>query len=396
MMTLFDTMNADAIANVTASENEVWQNFAGPTPQDETAERPLFLCPSPHKCCDWSRFYRRKALRKLVVCWLMLVPVAGLAASGEEFYQRLYERGMAHFAAGDYAAAFTELRNAAFGFVEQVDTFETAQAYAVIAAHRLSHDDDARDSLMRIVTAEKVQPHFRSVKLPDALRAEIHALAVALLTAEEAALIPVSGQAPDAAAEPKPPVAPTADADPKPARPQQPAPTPQPVTPVPQPVAPPPQPVSPAPKPQTRKHIVQPQSQPVAPAPKTKAPAAEPSPGVDGKFVDAQRAIDDGDVGRARSIYAALLAGPPLAHDQVVRLAEGLYNVRDFAGAVQAFQRVGSFGQGEEPFRYDYAVALYETGHYKDAKRELAAALPFIPATADVARNRAKIEGAIE
>lgn len=324
-------------------------------------------------------------LRRLVVWWLLFIPVAGFAASGDEFYQRLYQRGLAHFAAGEFASAFTELRQAAFGFVEQVDTFEAAQAYACIAAHRLGHDNDARDSLMRIVAAEKVQPHFRSVKLPDALRAEIHTLAAALLTSQEAAVFGVAEQVQDAVAT-KPAVI-------APAQPL--TPTAQPVTPTSQPVAPAPKSVTPAPKPVIK--TASPPPQPVAPpVSKSKVTPAQPAQGADSRFVDAQLAIDNGDIGHARSIYAALLSGPPLTHEQAVRLAEGLFVARDFASATQAFQRVGSFSQGEEPYRYDYAVALYETGHYKDAKRELAAALPFIAMTSDVTRNRAKIEGAIE
>lgn len=387
-----------------------------PTSKDETATVQRFLCSSRRKCCDTYMFHWRSVLRKVVVGWLLILPVAGFAASGDEFYQRLYQRGMDHFAAGEYASAFTELRNAAFGFVEHVETFETTQAYAAIAAHRLGHDNDARDSLMRIVTAEKVQPHFRTVKLPDALRAEIDTLAAALLTAQESTLLGVPEQAQDAAAASKPAVethAPTPkpnavnadptphDADAKPTRPQQPALAPQPVTPAPQPVTPAPQPVAPSPQPQTPKPVVeapqrQPQPQPAAPAPKSKTPAAQPSQSVDGKLAEAQRAAENGETGRARSIYNALLRDPSLAHEQALRLAEGLYRSRDFAGATQAFHLLDSFRQGEESFRYDYAVALYETGHYKDAKRELAASLAYIPVTPEVVRNRAKIEGAIE
>lgn len=378
-------------------------------------------------------FHWRSVLRKVVVGLLLLLPVAVFAASGDDFYQRLYQRGMVHFAAGEFDGAFTDLRRAAFGFVEQVDTFETAQVYATIAAHRLGRDTEARDSLLRIVSAEKVQPHLRYVKLPDAVRAEVRTLAAALLTTQEATFFGVAEQAQDAVAATKPAVvapAPTNtdtaphDADPKPIPPPKPAPqpvvptpkpvtstpkpqtpapkpvtpAPKPVTPAPQPVAPSPRPVIPSPQPQTPKPIVEtPQPQPVAPpVSKSRITPAQPAQSADSSFIEAQRAIDNGEPGRARSIYAALLSGPPLAHEQALRLAEGLYLVRDFTSAVPAFQRAGSFGQGEEPFRYDYAVALYETGHYKDAKRELAAALPFIPMTPDVTRNQAKIEGAIE
>jgi hypothetical protein len=314
------------------------------------------------------------------------MPAAVLAASDEDFYQRLYQRGMTHFGAADYGAAFTELRSAAFGFVEKVEQFETAQSYACIAAHRLGRDSDARDSLMRIVSAEKLQPRYRSINVPEDVRAEVNAIAANLLTEQEAALLGVTAAAKPAVDVPtpakRPNVAVTAPRDGGPdaappandAKPQPvtPAPSPQPAAPVPQPADPPPQPPPPASKPQ-------------------------PAIGnVDASLTEAQRAIDDGDVGRARSIYNHVAVAPSLSHDAALRVAEGLYRVRDFAGAAPAFARAGAIGRGEEHYRYYYAVALYETGHYGDAKRELAEALPYITITSDVARYRAKIEGAIE
>ena len=349
-------------------------------------------------------------LRKvLLLCWLLLSAAAVLSASDDDFYQRLFQRGMTHFAAAEYAAAFTELRSAAFGFVEKVDQFETAQSYACIAAHRLGRDNDARDSLMRIVTAEKVQPRYRTLKLPDEIRAELEAVAANVLTPEEATrlgvtvaakpavnVVPTPTKRPNVAVTaprdggPDAPgnagVPPAADgtrratepagkmpALPAPVpQPKAPAPVPQPVVPVPQPVVPTPQPIAPAPKPD----------------PKVSDVAAS--------LADAQRAIDSGDVDRARSIYDALSSTPSLSHDAGLRVAEGLYRVRDFGGAAKAFARAGAIGHGEEGYHYYYAVALYETGHYGDAKRELAAALPHVSMTPDVARYRAKIEGAIE
>ena len=68
----------------------------------------------------------------------------------------------------------------------------------------------------------------------------------------------------------------------------------------------------------------------------------------------------------------------------------------EFARAARVFAAAGVIAHGEEQYRYYYAVALYETSRYGDAKRELAAALPHITVTPGVARYRAKIEGAIE
>jgi hypothetical protein len=122
----------------------------------------------------------------------LLLSAAGLSASDDGFYQRLYQRGMTHFAAADYAVAFTELRSAAFGFLEKVEQFEIAQSYACVAAHRLGRDNDARDSLMRIISAENLQPRYRAIKLRDDVRAEVNAVAATVLTADEAAILGVT------------------------------------------------------------------------------------------------------------------------------------------------------------------------------------------------------------
>jgi tetratricopeptide (TPR) repeat protein len=337
---------------------------------------------------------------------------AGVSASDDDFYQRLYQRGMTHFAAADYAAAFTELRSAAFGFVERVEQFEIAQSYACLAAHRLGHDSDARDSLIRIVSAEKVQPHYRSIKLPDDVRIEINAVAAKLLMTEEAALLGVTSAAKPEINVPTPTKQPNvaltaprdggpdaSQPDPKPVTP---APVPQPKKPVPQPTPPPqpkspaPQPVVPAPQPVPVPQPKSPDPQP-APAPQPKSPAPKPQVReADRSLADAQRAIDGGDIDLARSIYTTLATAPSLSHDAALHVAEGLYRVRDYAGAAKAFARAGAIGRGEEGYHYYYAVALYETGRYANAKRELAAGLPYIAVTPDVTRYRAKIEGAIE
>ena len=98
----------------------------------------------------------------------------------------------------------------------------------------------------------------------------------------------------------------------------------------------------------------------------------------------------------ARAIYRELLAGNDIDHPTAVRIAEGLYRARDFPGAIQAFERAGALRRGEEPYHYYLAVALYESGRYDEARRELAAALPYIEVTPDVERYRARIEGALQ
>jgi tetratricopeptide (TPR) repeat protein len=124
-------------------------------------------------------------------------------------------------------------------------------------------------------------------------------------------------------------------------------------------------------------------------------PASSPSD-ISAQFRVADDAIARGDLAGARIAYRSVLASDNLSHANALRVAEGLYRARDFSGVVSAFTRAGAISRGEEPYRYYLAVALYETGQYAAAKRELMAVIPFIEVTADVARYDAKIRAAIE
>jgi hypothetical protein len=138
------------------------------------------------------------------------------------------------------------------------------------------------------------------------------------------------------------------------------------------------------------------QTQP-APSQTAAAPAARTfSPGeIATRLIAAERALNTANLLDARRVYRELLASANLPHETLIRIAEGLYRARDFAAALQGFTRAGTLRRGEEPYRYYIAVAAYETGDTGRAKKELAAALPFIEMTPDVARYRARIEGAL-
>lgn len=107
----------------------------------------------------------------------------------------------------------------------------------------------------------------------------------------------------------------------------------------------------------------------------------------------ADQAIGASDLPRARTLYRELLGNKVLARRSIIRIGEGLYRARDFAGALAAFQRLGKLQPGEEPYHYYIAVALYESGKLAEARQELKAALPHIEITDDVQHYRAKIDG---
>lgn len=290
------------------------------------------------------------------------------AASGEAFYESVYRRGLAHFQEGNYAVAAGELRLAAFGFVDSIERFETAEAWAAVAAMRAHRDDDARAALKRIVAGEKIESHFASIAIPAEIRRDVETAAKALLNPAELARLNAGAAVPVTAVRTITITNPVATPEPQPPQPQPPQPQPTPAQP---PTAQPPQP--------------QPAPQPAAPA--ANDPAA--------LIAEGDRAIGAGDLAQARQAYSAALDTPSLAHALLLKIGEGLYRARDFRDAASAFGRAGAFAKDEEPYHYYYAVALYESGQYAEAKRELAAALPYIEITRDVEDYRAKIEGAI-
>lgn len=135
-------------------------------------------------------------------------------------------------------------------------------------------------------------------------------------------------------------------------------------------------------------------TEPARPATNPPAPRPLTATEISSRLAGAERALNAANLVEARRLYREVLAAPGVDHDSLIRLAEGLYRSRDFAGALSAFTRIGTLRRGEEPYRYYIAVAAYETGDYARAKRELAAALPYIEITPDVSRYRTRIEGA--
>lgn len=119
------------------------------------------------------------------------------------------------------------------------------------------------------------------------------------------------------------------------------------------------------------------------------------SPDLTAGLAEADRALSAGDVMTARTLYAKLLDVTTLNHATALRIGEGLYQSGAYRDAVRAYARA-DFLAGEDQQRYHYAVALYESGQYAAAKRNLAAAIGHIEVTPEVQRNRWKIENSIE
>ena len=340
-------------------------------------------------------------MRRFVRAAVVVLATVGVSASAlaqtADFYRSLLKRGVADYGSGKNDAALRELRIAAFGLLDSIPDYETAQVYIALINERLKREPETRAAIQRIFTAEKVSPQYATLPLDDAARAAFETAAKRLLTSTDFARLHGSATIPFAPPEVSGNQQAIVGSDGNPTRPA-PVPAPAPA-PVPQPVSPPAvQPPRPMPKPPVviPSPVPQPAPSPVpapAPAPRT---MITPAPNRAQRFADAEAALMRNSLPAARAIYREILAGNDVDHPTAMRIAEGLYRARDFQGAIQAFERAGTLRKGEEPYRYYLAVALYEMGRYEEAKRELAGALPFIEVTPDVERYRAKIEGALQ
>jgi hypothetical protein len=383
-------------------------------------------------------FIRTTAL--VVVLAVMAAPAA--AATPGEFYLNLLRRGVTSYDANRYPDAAKQLHIAAFGLVDAVEQYQLAQMYLALTHDKLGEKDRAREAAHRVVVAERVERRYAAATVPAAVRSAFETLAGTLLTPADLAIlrggpipVPQTVNRPAAAvpqtsvpprtapavpqtttrtAAPQTTVKPPA---PQPVRPQVTTPAPQTTTPentAPQTITPPvPAPAKPKPEPAIVKPATKPPATtaaqtpvtggsqtsgrggPVEPArPAAPAPRALSATEVSARLAAAERALNGANLNEARRGYRELLGAPGIDHGSLMRIAEGLYRARDFAAALNAFNRIGALRRGEEPYRYYVAVAAYETGDYARAKKELGAALPYIEITPDVARYRTRIEGA--
>ena len=413
----------------------------------------------------------RRSIFVLVVVFVIAVTLPGPMAA-QAAPETSLDLGTRAFRAGDYASAAVDLQAAADGMItperlqsyvetgqlEQLPSFETALVYLALAQFRLQREDDARDTVMRLLTAERLAPTYATLPL-QADAADFETLAAALVPGSN---LPRNAQvAVTDPSLPLPPVRPrsadsgTTIASERSARQAlvdeilnqerdrqervaalQAARAPV-STPIPAPAAtevaeepmsvlepaviagatpsiPAPGPVAvPAAEPQPQiasqtpaePHVQlppEPQVQPWVnrePEPEhgvLTMPTLVPTGGKPAAYLttlrQAEALADNGLPDEANRIYTGLATSDAVPREVVAEAAVGLYRIGAFRDSAEAFHRLGAFARGEEDLRYYNAVALYETGDYEAAQKELNCALPFIEMTDDVSRYRLKIE----
>lgn len=107
------------------------------------------------------------------------------AATVNDFYASLLKRGIDHVTTGAYEAGAGELKLAAFGLVDTIELYQTAQVYLAIANQHLDREPQTRAAATRVVAAERIERHYATLTLPENVRKEFETIAQRVLTATQ-------------------------------------------------------------------------------------------------------------------------------------------------------------------------------------------------------------------
>jgi len=382
---------------------------------------------------------------------LLLLAVAAFSARAAATPEALFDLGMRAFRAGDYASAMVDLRAASEGFAAgtgRAESYETALVYLALAQFRAGREDESRDTILRLVEAERVTPVFATLPL-DTDAADFAALVAALVPdsglPRNPQIVTEDQSAPLPAVRPAAPAIEAAtdvrveeiqretdrriaeiqaeadrriaeiqaDADRRIAAAQAAA-----NERVAAAQAAANERVASAERQAEREADariaeMEPRMPGIVPSGpvvvpeqlearvETQAPLPTPAPSRSASLsgseaLTALRQANDfvtaGEHAAAHELYVRLAGDRNVTREVLAESAVGLYRIASYDESVAAFRRMDVFARGEEDLRYYFAVALYETGAYREAQKELSCALPFIQVTDDVARYRLKIE----
>src|SRR5262249_11205327 len=123
-------------------------------------------------------------------------------------YLSLLQRGIVAFDGERYADATNALKIAAFGLVDNIDQYQTAQVYLALSYDRLNDAARARDAARRVVAADRIQRTFGTVALPAGVSSSFDGLASKLLGGSDADYLKRPASAPQPRPQTHPPTQP--------------------------------------------------------------------------------------------------------------------------------------------------------------------------------------------
>ena len=137
-------------------------------------------------------------MKRVGVCVFVVVLVSAVpttaAADAPPFYTAMLQRGIVAFEKGENARALDLLRIAAFGMIDEIPQYETAQLYMVLAAEKIHNLEDAQAAARKFAAAEHLAPSYASLTVDGALRHDFEHWMPTLLTQEQMAALPALSQ----------------------------------------------------------------------------------------------------------------------------------------------------------------------------------------------------------
>lgn len=311
----------------------------------------------------------------LVAVMLVAALCARVSAQTVDSPDALLARGLQSYRAANHTAAVQDLDAAAKGFLSPANleryvssgTFaplpelETSLVYLALAHFRLGREEAARETIQRLLAAERIAPTYAALQLANDA-ADFESIAAALVPESN---LPRNVQlASEDPSRPLPAVKRATDA----------------------------MDTSPAQRQRVAEALAMRVEAPERPVVLTPMQSAQGASDAMTSLRQAQDVANSGDLVRATAMYAQIASDASAPREVIAQAAVGLYRVGAYRDAATAFRRLGTFARGEEDLRYYFAVALYESGEYVAAQKELSCALPFIESTDEVLRYRWKIE----
>jgi hypothetical protein len=375
---------------------------------------------------------------------MALVLTTAAMAAPHPFYETMLARGVAAVQGGRYTEGIKTLRIAAFGSIDNVPSYQTAQVYLALAYEKLGENEAARLSATKFLQSERIRPSYEALTLDAATRNAFEKVVASAVEPQYLAQIPsfrrsspaknsaVATRGRDLPVQPQAtPEQPKTEAD-SPAKPpvekrevpkQNVQTTPAPAAVKPQPAQPVAQTSSSAAAPTAKSNqpptainltaarpvinAETPTPQPRTPAPQTAAvPPATGQPGnrattpskpaaiqQPAELQSAQQLLNEGKLLAAREAYLRLAQRRDLARVHMLEVGRGLNRAGAWQESAFVYQRTLPMQKGEELHMFYEAVNRYELGELNVARSLFGQALPALAASREVDLYRVKIQG---
>jgi tetratricopeptide (TPR) repeat protein len=315
------------------------------------------------------------------LCFLLLL-TPSLASAEEAFYETRLASGKQAYAEKRMPDAMTDLRIAAFGFLDRPPLLSETLVWLTLAESTAGRQDMVRWALTRFLEVETKFHPYKQLALDAASRVQFEKILVKTLSPDAIASVPTLSQL----------IAPAASrAKPLESAPNRPAPA-QTIVP---PQAPPSVPLVAAPKGGTA--VAEAPVVPAAPPAKsTGSPGKPATPAADARSAEtvekAKDLLEQNKNDDALRILKELVARSPsrTARKYLLHAATRTHNWQTAAVQVPLLE---PFNAGEEVTMFYAAVALYQTGKLADARPLLERSLPGINPSPYVDSYKQKIFG---